>query len=69
MRKVKFIPDYRKKETKEGYFHQWGVNYEEFGDVGVGNTTVAIIEDSQGEIHMIYPEQVTFIDKPNTEQK
>lgn len=32
------------------YFHQWGIDYEEFADVGVGNYSIAIVELPNGDI-------------------
>lgn len=37
------------KEEREGYFHAWSMNYEEF-DNGAVNYPVAIVELSDGSI-------------------
>lgn len=50
MRKVQFTGE--NGETEIGYFHEWGVNYEEFGTTTV-NYTVAIVEKENGEITQI----------------
>jgi len=47
----------------EGFFHHWGLSYEELRE-GIGNFSVALIEDEDGEIHTILPEHLIFIDKP-----
>lgn len=45
-----------------GYFHEWGMNYEEFGDIGVGNYSVAIVELPDGRIVMPVADDIVFID-------
>lgn len=45
----------------EGYFHQWGIDYEELGD-SVGQSTVAIIEDDSGKCWETAVTNVTFLD-------
>jgi hypothetical protein len=44
----------------EGQFHQWAAKYEEFSG-GPGNYTVALVEDSTGQIRESLPEDVRFI--------
>lgn len=53
---------YGNEEFEMGYFHCWGVNYEEFCDVGVGNYTVAIVELPDGRVVMPPAEDIIFID-------
>lgn len=36
----------------DGYFHAWGIDYEEF-ESGPGQFTVGIVEDEQGNVHHI----------------
>ena len=49
------------KEFKNiGEFHQWGCAYEEF-KAGPGNYTVAIVEDEDGDIHQVLPQNIRFI--------
>ena len=43
-----------------GYFHQWGVNYEELRD-GVGNYTVAIVELPDGRVIMPVADEIIFL--------
>lgn len=49
-------------EFELGYFHEWGMNYEEFGDVGVGNYSVAIVELPDGRIVMPVADDIVFLD-------
>lgn len=55
---------YDKEQNKyvdfEGKFHQWAAAYNEF-ESGPGNYTVALIEDSTGQIRECLPEDVRFI--------
>lgn len=44
-----------------GYFHEWGMNYEEF-ESGAGNYSVAIVELLDGRIVMPVADNITFID-------
>lgn len=67
MRIVKAIGKKYDKETRafetvevEGYFHGWGVDYEEL-ESGAGNYTVGLIEDMKGKMHMFQPEEITFL--------
>lgn len=60
MRRVQIFID---KSTTICYFHGWGQTYTEF-ESGPGNYTVGIVEDVNGKIHLINPEDIKFIDKP-----
>ncbi len=44
-----------------GYFHEWGMNYEEF-ESGAGNYSVAIVELPDGRIVMPVADDIVFID-------
>ena len=68
MRKVQ-VYKYEKKPGKtymdkvsdgEGYFHQWGMDYEELHD-GVGNYTTAIIERLGGDVENVPVGLIKFI--------
>lgn len=49
-------------QTHEGLFHAWGKDmHETFEDFET--FTAAIIEMESGEIKMVVPERVTFLDK------
>ncbi len=50
-----------KEKVGEAWFHQWGIDYEEF-DTGPGNFSVAIIELDDGTIKNIPAEQVKFLE-------
>lgn len=54
LRKCKFKIHLNGNNWKEmnGYFHQWGIDFEEFSE-GPGNYTTAIIEDTSGKIHVL----------------
>jgi len=52
--------DKKQRMTLEGNFHQWGAKYEEFSS-GPGNYTVALVEDSTGQIRECLPEDVRFL--------
>lgn len=45
-----------------GKFHQWGCNYEEFADVGVGNFSTAIVELPDGRIITPSADKIQFLD-------
>lgn len=69
MRRVKFDKYDRSTRTwvreQFGTFHQWGQTYEEF-EQGPGNSTMGIIEDDTGHVHLIYPEDITFLKVKST---
>lgn len=44
----------------DGVFHAWGASFEEF-ETGPGNQTVAIIEEPNGEITQVSPENIKFV--------
>lgn len=44
----------------EGLFHGWGFNYEEF-DSGPGNFSIALIENPDGTISEVLPQNIKFI--------
>jgi hypothetical protein len=46
---------------QEGFFHQWGIDYEEF-ETGPGNFTVGIVETSDGKIHTPVPSNIQFLE-------
>lgn len=50
------------KEFELGYFHGWGMNCEEFGDIGVGNYTVAIIELQNGKVITTAADNIQFLE-------
>lgn len=58
------------EETFElGYFHGFGSNYEDFGDNGVGNYTVAVVELPDGRVVMPVADNITFIDRIESDSK
>jgi hypothetical protein len=70
MRKCKFnVPDRIKKAEgygytyqdhwREGSFHQWGLDYEEF-ESGPGIFSVAIVECEDGKVYMPYAGNIEF---------
>lgn len=44
-----------------GFFHQWGIDYEEF-ESGPGNYTVAVIELDDGTVVMARADTVKFVE-------
>jgi hypothetical protein len=50
-----------KVEDCKGYFHQWGMCYEEFEN-GPGNYTVAIVELEDGNVVNVWSDMIRFID-------
>lgn len=56
------IPGFVPVEYK-GIFHQFGTDLEISSDNEFGNQTVAIIEDEDGQIHMVNPTSIKFLDK------
>ena len=46
-----------------GYFHQWGFSYEDCGENGMVNYSIAIVELPNGKIVIPMPEDIQFIDK------
>lgn len=67
MRKVEVEAFDREKHDvvpQEGWFHCWGVEFEEF-ESGPANTTVAIVElVKDHRVVTINPNQVRFLDDP-----
>jgi len=51
-----------KVEDEKGYFHQFGISYEEF-EAGPGNYSTAIVELSDGSIRAVDAENIKFLDK------
>lgn len=46
-----------------GTFHCWSVQYEEFEN-GPGNYIVGIVEDEQGQVHVVHdPTKIRFINQ------
>lgn len=52
---------WEEREFEIGYFHQWGVDYEEF-ESGPGNYSVAIVELPDGKIVTPVAQDIEFID-------
>jgi hypothetical protein len=50
------------KEVGDGFFHGWGVAFEEF-ESGAGNYSVAIVEMEDGSILTPDPTDIQFTDK------
>lgn len=50
-----------------GFFHQWGSDFEEF-EHGPANYSVAIIELDDGSIVMTPPDKVIFLDKARSDE-
>jgi len=53
---------YDKHERCNGWFHAWGLSYEEF-ESGAGNYSTAIIELDNGEVLNHPAELIKFADK------
>ena len=51
-----------KRVATVGKFHQWAAMYDEYMD-GPGNYTVALVEESTGQIRECFPDTVRFIEK------
>ncbi len=49
-------------EKGEGYFHQWGCDFEEL-PAGLANFSIAIIELDDGTIKNMPSSSITFLDK------
>lgn len=61
MRKCRAVIWVEKKQVPvEGFFHQWASQFEDCGDAGIGNYTVAIIELEDGRIVEAAPDTVVF---------
>lgn len=46
--------------VKNGMFHQWGGEVFECSETGFHTHTIAIVEDSEGQIHQVDPSNVKF---------
>lgn len=55
---------WKDKEFELGYFHGWGMNYEEF-ETGPGNYSVAIVELPDGSVITPAVTDITFLDTVN----
>ena len=71
MRRIKGIRHVLQSENNKwvqfpvvGFFHCWGVDYEEL-EGGPGNHTVAIVEDDEGLVHKLDPADMEFTDRPD----
>lgn len=49
----------RDGQQQAGWFHEWGFDVIEATD-SINNYSVAIIEDDLGQVHLVYPEFITF---------
>lgn len=47
--------------VREGLFHCWGSDFEE-GENTVASVTMAIIETPNGQVEVVYPNRVKFLD-------
>ena len=47
----------------EGQFHQWANGFEDCGEAGIANYTVALIELDNGKIVECPPDTVVFLDR------
>lgn len=64
MRRCKaIVVENGKRVPVEGLFHQWGQDFEDCGDAGIGNYTVALIELDDGRIVEGIADTVVFLDK------
>lgn len=64
MRKCKaMMVDSGKMVPVDGLFHQWANQYEDCGDAGIANYTVALIELDDGRIVEGVPNTVVFLDR------
>ena len=65
MRRVKVwkTTEDEKPEPREGWFHEWGTDYEEF-ESGPGPYSVAIVEFDDGSVGLVYPMQMRFLEPP-----
>jgi len=64
MRRCKaIIVENRKMVPVEGLFHQWANDFEDCGDAGIGNHTVALIELDDGRVVKGIPDTVVFLDR------
>ncbi len=57
----------RKQVPVKGLFHQWAQQYEDCGDAGIGNYTVALIELDDGRVVEADPDTVQFLDREPVE--
>ena len=53
---------FEKVEDREGLFHQFGLDYEEFGE-SVANYSIGIVELSDGTIVNVKTDLLKFIDQ------
>ena len=62
LKRVAVYKDHDKKEIDyHGSFHKWGVSYEQSNDGAMGNFSVAIVENAQGEIDLVFAPLIKFI--------
>lgn len=53
---------YTKRIVKQGYFHQWGSDYEDY-ESGPGNFSTAIVEMDDGTVENVYVEMISFVER------
>jgi len=44
----------------EGYFHKWGSEAIEGKDQSVATNTIAVVEDKEGQVHIVSADAVKF---------
>lgn len=54
------------EDVAAGRLHGWGVEYVEF-ETGPGNSTVAIVEHSDGSVTLIHPSLIRFLDSKDAQ--
>jgi len=53
---------FTKVEIAQGYFHQWGCDFEEC-DTGCGNYSTAIVEKDNGEVVNVPADMIKFLEQ------
>lgn len=59
-RKMTAEPKYEEIQMT-GLFHQWGEEAEELGVNGFGNFTIGIVEDDEGQVYTVNPNNIKFL--------
>lgn len=57
--------NYVLREVGHAFFHQFGVDYEEFTDGGPGNYSTAIVEWFGGRVEAVRVENIRFLTDAN----
>jgi len=60
-------PGLHPMDDYEALFHQWGVNFHEFGENGAASYTAAVVEKDDGTIVLVAADSIRFTGKEHAD--